>query len=94
MNLTKEQFVSGLEQSVNSIPGVLEEWAFFDDEIRDEYVEQFNWMLNKTSEILKENSWEVDFIDRINAALFVLIPLKNKLATVLIVSPCNLCILD
>lgn len=52
MNLTIEQFLSGLERSVRELPVALGKWADIDEDLRAEYVDQLTWMLERRWEIL------------------------------------------
>lgn len=45
MNLTFEQYMSGLEESANRWPGILQRWNDIDEELKFEYQEQLEWTL-------------------------------------------------
>lgn len=51
MNLTLDQYLSGLERSAREIPRVLAEWATLDYDLCDSYAEQLAWLLQVQADI-------------------------------------------
>lgn len=48
--ITLEQFIVGLQNTINNIPGVIKEWDTIDDFLIEEYIESFNWMMKEIPE--------------------------------------------
>lgn len=51
MNLTVDQFMSGLERTVVELPRVLVEWEDLDDTLCTEYHEQIQWLLSQITQM-------------------------------------------
>lgn len=47
MNLTLEQFLTGLERTGSEIGKLLDEWDGVDDDLREEYASQLDWMVGE-----------------------------------------------
>jgi hypothetical protein len=52
MNITIEQFLSGYENIAVALPQLLDDWPTIDEDLRDEYIDQLEWMLAHASELL------------------------------------------
>jgi hypothetical protein len=59
MNITTEQFVRGFEQGVSRLASVLDEWDEIDEDLREHYCEEFEWMI-QNERIVIENSQGAD----------------------------------
>lgn len=51
MNLSVEQFLSGLRTSLRELPGLLKTWHDLDDDLQNAYAHQLQWMLNHFEDI-------------------------------------------
>lgn len=47
MNLTLEQFLTGLERTGAEIGKLLDDWPGVDDDLREEYASQLGWMVGE-----------------------------------------------
>lgn len=52
MNITIDKYLSGLERSVRDLPELVRTWEDIDESLRDEYVEQYRWLLDARDEVL------------------------------------------
>jgi len=53
MNITPEEFLRSLEESVRELPSVLREWDQIDGDLRVEYADQLAWLLDHEQEALE-----------------------------------------
>ena len=44
MNLTVQQYLTGLERSVANLPGLLRRWPELDADLRDHFADELGWM--------------------------------------------------
>jgi hypothetical protein len=60
-NITVENFVSTLRNlSEEGIHKLLLEWDSIDQELQEEYLDQFSWLLNKAAEFIEKTSEQVE----------------------------------
>jgi Lon protease-like protein len=52
VNLTVDQFLTGLERTTREMPSALHEWKSLDRDLRDEYTDQLEWMVDAIDEVL------------------------------------------
>jgi hypothetical protein len=72
MNLTVQQYLSGLERSVRNLPGVLTRWERIEEDLREHYLDELGWMADVFHDVvgraLAEQRW--DLIPRLSHAGF------------------------
>ena len=82
MNLTVDQFMSGLDRTLRELPGVLEEWPQLDQELQDEYAEQLGWMLSRFDAVQARSGSSAVAL-RLVAARLHLYSLRNQIRAVM-----------
>lgn len=55
-NLPVENFVSGLRNTKDNLPDMVNKWSELDEELKREYLEQLTWLLEKSAEFIEKES--------------------------------------
>jgi hypothetical protein len=48
MNISLDQYLTGLERTARELPGLLASWNTIDTELAEEYVDQLIWIISST----------------------------------------------
>jgi hypothetical protein len=48
-NLTRDQFINGLTKTAREIPDLFRDWDMIDFDLKEEYADQLQWLLNAAS---------------------------------------------
>jgi hypothetical protein len=51
-NITVDGFVASLKQFKDGLPKLIDEWPDIDPELKNEYIDQMQWMLDKAAEFI------------------------------------------
>ena len=77
--MTVEQFLKGYEHSAEEIPKVLDEWGDLDEDLRFEYCEQLEWLVDHAQSVEPGT----DAAKRVDAVHRKLAPLKARILDIM-----------